>query len=472
MRRIPVAILVLLAVCAMYAQSGRKNTEIGDTAGAFEGLTVHDMYTQAVNFARDKYTELEQKNAPYSEALHLQILKEQKELAAKYAAAAAARADLQDTDFYYLGRLHWLATNTDDAEAAFEKFLDTAGEEHGEMKQTARSVVVFMAAERNNFQKAERALSDYYANKPVRVSELAKMEKQIAHSYRTNGKYPEAAPHATKAFEATITLLFEEESRARALSQLLDAGITSFQIDKELGRTEEAEAVLAKLKKYGATVQSHSVYFRAIDEQIRYMIETGRKTSALAYYTDSLINVQKDFKDPSLRATVERNLKKREVHYRILGEQAPELDQIKAWLPGKAAPLASLRGKVVLLDFWATWCGPCFEAFPYLSDWHKSLGKEGLVILGVTRFYGQANGEKVNETQEIAYLSKFREKEGLPYEFAIADGQSNQIRYGAQALPTTVLIDRNGIVRYVETGAGDSRQEEVRGMIGRLLAED
>lgn len=473
MKKLVTVFLVLITASAAAAQSGRKPSDGGSSAevSGFSSLSVKDMYTQAVNYARDKFTELEEKNAPYSEALHRQILKEQEQFSAKYAAEAASRPDLADTDFYYLGRLHWLATNSDDAWAAFEKFLASASDDHAEMKQTARSVVVVMSAERGRFERAEKALADYIANKPQRLSELLKMEKEIAYRYKLEGRFGDASPHASKAFEAATSLLYEEQSRARALSQLLDSGVTAFEIERELNNSARAESILASMKKYGADVNSHSVYFRAVDEQIKYMIESGRKTSAMAYYANAMVTVQKDFPDVSVRAAVERNLKRREPHYKILGSTAPELQDIEHWIPSSPAPLAGFRGKVVLLDFWATWCGPCFEAFPDLIKWHEELGEKGLVILGVTRYYGQADGEQASKTEEIAFLKRFKEKEGLPYGFAVADGQTNQIKYGAMSIPTTVIIDRKGVVRYVETGAGSNRKQEIRDMVDRLLAE-
>ncbi|HUF05741.1 MAG TPA: TlpA disulfide reductase family protein [Aridibacter sp.] len=475
MKKFLAVAFLLIAVSAAPAQSGRNPDDgaVPAASGDLSGKSVHDLYTEAVNYALNQFTELEQKNAPYSEAVHRQVLQEQKQLAAKYAAEATSRPDITGTDLYYLGRLHWLATNSIDAAEAFGKFLALPDGDNDALKQTARSVVVVMAAETNDFGKAEKTLSDYYAGKPIRLSELASMEKQIAYSYRLEGRFEDAAPHANKAFEATTSLLSEEASRAKALSQFLDSGVTAFEIEREIGNREKAESILATMKKYGATVQSHSVYFRAIDEQIKYLIETGQKASALAYYNNTLVSVQKDFPDISLRIQIENNLKRKKKHYEILGEKAPELRDVAHWLPAKPTPLSGLAGKVVLLDFWATWCGPCFEAFPDLAKWHNVLGKEGLVILGVTRYYGQGeDGNQVSEAEEVAFLKRFKVKEGLPYGIAVADGQANQLLYGAMSIPTTVIIDRKGVVRYVETGAGTLRKREIKEMIDRLLAEE
>jgi peroxiredoxin len=102
---------------------------------------------------------------------------------------------------------------------------------------------------------------------------------------------------------------------------------------------------------------------------------------------------------------------------------------------GHPLDLASLRGKVVLVNFWATWCPPCLEEMPSLERLHRTLGPEGLVVIGVS----------VDE-QERA-LAPVIERYGVT--FAIlrdAQGEASAA-YGITAFPETYLVDRSGVLR-------------------------
>jgi len=466
--------LVFVLTVSSFAQSRRVNPNArvpaNPSTGEIKNLTVEQMFTEANTFAKIKFAEYEQKKIPYTENLFKQTVLEQKQLAAKYATVVSARQNLADADFYYLGMLNWLAENSPNARDAFQKFLTTENPAV-EKLQTARSVVAVVSARQKNFDEAEKLLAEYLKTEPAKLSERAKMEIELAKNYRENKNLERAAPHAEEAFNAAKTVFKDTSSRARGLNDLLDAGKTLFEIYKESGKQKEAEAALEDLRKTAALVESTALYYVAVDENIKYLIETNRKPLALQMYSETLARANKDFTAKPLQEDILRRLKKRDKHYKLLGDVAPELTSVDRWFPGEAKTIAGLRGRVVFLDFWATWCAPCLDAFPSLIEWHQTFQKDGLEILGVTKYHGVAEGFRVDNTAELDFLTRFKKAQRLPYDFVVAKDSGNQYTYGATAIPTAVLIDRKGVIRYIETGSGASGLEEIREMIVKLLAE-
>lgn len=116
--------------------------------------------------------------------------------------------------------------------------------------------------------------------------------------------------------------------------------------------------------------------------------------------------------------------------------------------------LPSLRGRVVLVDFWASWCGPCRAMMPVLNRLSQRFGAQGLTVIGVT-----------DEPAEVARREGLR----LGISYTLATGASAPARYNVQSLPTLVAIDRAGRVREITVGfEGPARLEA---MVTRLLAE-
>lgn len=467
-----VFLFVLLSISNISAQSGRVGTRQTAPPSAVEAeikdLTAEEMYTEASLYARNQYAEYEQKKVPYSKTLHEKTLRDQKQLAAKYTLLLAARINPSGNDIYYLGMLNWVAGNSENASEVMRKYLALENP-NAEKAQTARSVLVAVAAERKNFEEAEKYLTEYLKTEPVKMRERAKMESDLAKNYKEAELLDKAAKHAEEAYRASKALFQDATSRARGLNELLETGSLVFDIYRQNGKIEQADNTLNDLRKTAVFVESNGIYYAAVDSQIKFMIETGRKPAALEFYQTILKQVPTDFQNKPLQSDILRNLKKREKHYKLLGDTAPEFVDVDRWFPGQQKTLANMRGKVILLDFWATWCVPCLEVFPYLIGWQQTYQKDGLEILGLTRYYGEVRGIKADNPNEIEYLQNFRRAQSLPYDFVVSKNTTNQINYGATSIPTTVLIDRKGVVRYIESGA--NRDEEIQAMIEKLLAE-
>jgi thiol-disulfide isomerase/thioredoxin len=297
------------------------------------------------------------------------------------------------------------------------------------------------------------------------------MESEITKAYLADNNYVKSTPHAEEGYKAAKAFVLDPSSGPRGLDEFLDNGMLVFESYRSAGKVEQADAALEDMRKTAGSGGSPSLYFYVADKLITYRIETGRKPLAMQTYASIIGQAPLDLRVKAQSDDVIKKLKTREKQYKLLGETAPELAGVDNWFPGTAKTLASLRGQVVLLDFWATWCAPCFDGFPHLIEWNEDFARDGLVVLGVTRYYRLEKGLPVDKAAEVESLKQFKAKEKLPYDFVVLKDTDSQILFGANALPTAVIIDRKGVIRYVDSGASPTRFFEMRQMIQKLLAE-
>jgi cytochrome c biogenesis protein CcmG, thiol:disulfide interchange protein DsbE len=136
------------------------------------------------------------------------------------------------------------------------------------------------------------------------------------------------------------------------------------------------------------------------------------------------------------------------------GAQAPNFD-----IPGPAGnlKLADFKGQYVYLDFWASWCGPCRQSFPFMNAMHEKLGAKGLKVVGIS----------VDKKQEEAkqFLTE------TPAKFTIGfDTVGDTPRaYGVKGMPTSVLIGPDGKILFTHVSFKDSDKADIEAKITKAM---
>jgi cytochrome c biogenesis protein CcmG/thiol:disulfide interchange protein DsbE len=148
------------------------------------------------------------------------------------------------------------------------------------------------------------------------------------------------------------------------------------------------------------------------------------------------------------------------VQVNLIGKPAPEIS-VGKWINSEPQSLEALRGHVVLLEFWATWCKPCHEMFPKLRELHETQSERGLRVLALTRHYLAYGGDERAREEELTLVRAFVAEREVAFPVGVSDDERTQTLYGATGLPAVALIDRQGIVRYRFGGGGDRAFQQI-----------
>jgi thiol-disulfide isomerase/thioredoxin len=142
----------------------------------------------------------------------------------------------------------------------------------------------------------------------------------------------------------------------------------------------------------------------------------------------------------------------------LVGAFAPTWKDIETVNGAFPPSLDAVRGRVVVLDFWATWCAPCRIVAPKLGILQGRYGAQGLSVLGVS-------------TEDAEDVALYAQRTAMRYAVAVDRHAETTRSYGVISLPTLVIIDRRGIVRDVAIGYDSSEDARLESLVRSLLAE-
>jgi cytochrome c biogenesis protein CcmG/thiol:disulfide interchange protein DsbE len=143
----------------------------------------------------------------------------------------------------------------------------------------------------------------------------------------------------------------------------------------------------------------------------------------------------------------------------LVGNPAPDFNVKALAGPKGMLSLKALRGKVVLVDFWGTFCEPCKKSFPKLEDLRAKYGTSGLQVVGISE----------DESEDKDKIPGFAATYGAKFTLGWDEDKTIARAYRPETMPSSFLIDRRGVVRYAHAGYHDGEEVQVEREIKELL---
>ncbi|MBM3493872.1 MAG: TlpA family protein disulfide reductase [Armatimonadetes bacterium] len=233
-----------------------------------------------------------------------------------------------------------------------------------------------------------------------------------------------------------------------AVSWLGRGSLAAGKLDQAERYAQQAYDLTATAVK-GGRLDAEPRHATAIGAAIEVLSQAGARRGARSEAVSFLRAELTRWSGTSIVKRIQKNLNLLSLE----GTAAPELDRSES--VGPAVPsLASLKGKTVLLFFWAHWCGDCKAMAPTVAALQEKYGSQGLVVIGPTQRYGYvARGKDAPAAEETAYIDQVRQSAygavpGMP----VPTSTANMERYGVSTTPTLVIVDKAGMVRLYNPG--------------------
>ena len=434
-KSLSIFVLLLLAAVSTLAQGLAPNLKPEPKA---DKRTAQALFEDANGYLGRKYQEFNKQKLAYDPKLEAQTKKEQKDVAIQNAVTLQARSPLSADDLYYLGMLHHLAGDADAALSTMRLLLKD--DPDGQKAQAARNVMVLYAIKKDLIPEANATVAAYARHQPQNPDDRYRMELLITDAYLRAKDYAGMSTHARQMLEASKAFIESNKGEVfRRDEMLLKSAVLMADSYLKSNQKDLAVATLRDVRRLSIQLPSAHLY---------------REITVRLMRLDPSLDAEKLFDVGLTSAT--------NVLPELTGEE---------WIEQQPIKLSDLRGKVVLLDFWAPWCGPCRYTLPNLSKWHTAFKSKGLVILGVTKYYGHGDQQPLTKDEEKVYLREFRKRNRLPYGFVVSDSNTNEFNYGVNSIPTSFLIDRKGMVRYISIGAAEEEIANLGELVKKLLNE-
>jgi thiol-disulfide isomerase/thioredoxin len=283
------------------------------------------------------------------------------------------------------------------------------------------------------------------SKKSLEVLEQEKKEMKNKAANYTNSDYLKELEQAEGMFSDTYAYLLYQQGNYKEgfkyMQRSIDiVGTGSSEYNERYALLLEKEKGASKALAFLEKAVVDGAYSSGMKKQLETLYAGAKKKQPFDQYFDGLTKQMKEKKLQELRAS-------------IMNEPAPDF-KLKD-LNGGEVSLASLKGKVVVVDFWATWCGPCIASFPAMYTAQQKHAQNQDVVFLFVNTWEQAEDKKKNVEEFF---------KGKPYSFSrhALDTEDKMVgSFKVEGIPTKFILDKNGKVRFKSVGFGGNESQAV-----------